>query len=378
MYDALVFHLNKLKSTFPLKENKKLKEGYTSANTSGKEMYSHFKEIDLLNGQEVLIGLDYEMECNHELTKNAAAKIVIKNLKKNPNYYTMADLSGVPGSKMEYMYKFKPGSDQMQDVKSNDLVDKPNEMRSPKGIEKAKASANKAHKETNKPEGTIKMMSLVAKSSRGVKKMDATGEKMKKLALKENQGVDLNTLNDMLNNHDWYYRMSDDERAYETGKVMEDKLQMLARELGQEGVDAYNTIQTKIFPNKVPLTLEKTTDTFEKIKSDKPSNPKLDALKDKISKMELDEYSRLAGGDNMTRDVTDNTFDTSTNHELFEVQAKNISVGDTFTLAGDLGKFVKGEEVEVLKMTIEGDSIKVILYNGKDKDDFYLDKNEEI
>jgi hypothetical protein len=40
---------------------------------------------------------------------------------------------------------------------------------------KAKASANKAHKETNKAESGIKMMSLIAKTVRGVKKMDATG-----------------------------------------------------------------------------------------------------------------------------------------------------------------------------------------------------------
>ena len=96
------------------------------------------------------------------------------------------------------MNKFKPGSDQMRDVKSSDLVDKTNGMTSPKGIEKAKASANKANKETNKPEGNIKMMSLVAKTVRGVKKMDATGEKMKKLTLKENQEAYVDNLTQKL------------------------------------------------------------------------------------------------------------------------------------------------------------------------------------
>ena len=37
-------------------------------------MYGQFKEIDNLNGQEVLIGIDCEMQKNHELTKLAAAK----------------------------------------------------------------------------------------------------------------------------------------------------------------------------------------------------------------------------------------------------------------------------------------------------------------
>jgi hypothetical protein len=52
-------------------------------------------------------------------------------------------------------------------------------MKPVKDVEKVKASANKAKKETNKPEGTISLMSLVAKASRGVDKMTATGEKMK-------------------------------------------------------------------------------------------------------------------------------------------------------------------------------------------------------
>lgn len=350
------------------KNSTSLNESYTT-NTSGKELYSRFAEIDNLNGQEVLIGIDYEIEKNCDLTKKEATKIVIKNLKKNQFYYTDTLMSGVEGYKAQYMNKFKPNSDQMRDVKSNDLVDKTNGMTSPKGIEKAKASSNKAKKETNEPEAGIKLMSLVAKSSRGVKKMDATGEKMKKLALKENQGVDLNTFNNMLNNHDWYYRMSDDERVYEAGKVMEDKLQMLARELGQEGIDAYNDVQLKIFPKKAPLTLEKTSSTFEKIKSDNPSNPKLDALKDKINKMVMKEYSTMPGGDNMT-DVA--------GHQMDEAKASSLSIGDKFKIAADLGKFVMGEEVEVISVEPFGNDIRLILSNGKDKDDFYLDKNDEI
>jgi hypothetical protein len=178
---------DKIKQMIDDLENRmNLNESYTT-NTSGKELYSRFAEIDNLNGQEVLIGIDYEIEKNRDLTKKEATKIVIKNLKKNQFYYTDTLMSGVEGYRAQYMNKFKPGSDQMRDVKSNDLVDKTNGMTSPKGIEKDKASSNKAKKETNEPETGIKMMSLVAKTVRGVKKMDATGEKMKKLALKENQ-----------------------------------------------------------------------------------------------------------------------------------------------------------------------------------------------
>jgi hypothetical protein len=159
-------------------------------NTSGKSMYDQFKEIDNLNGHEVLIGIDYEMEKNEELTKAAAAKIVIKNLKKNPIYYTSQDMSGVEGYEPEYLggKSAQPEAHQMQPLDKNmsNVVDKKRGMQPVKGIEKPKKDAD-AKKETNKPEKGISLMSLIAKTSRGVKKMDATGEKMKKIAMKEAQ-----------------------------------------------------------------------------------------------------------------------------------------------------------------------------------------------
>jgi hypothetical protein len=143
-------------------------------------MYAQFKEIDNLNGQEVLIGIDYEIEHNHELSKTEAIKLVIKNLKKNPIYYTATLMAGKEMLEIPTIGKLKPGSDKMRELKGEDsLVDKDNGMKPVKDVEKVKASANKAKKETNKPEGTISLMSLVAKASRGVQKMNATGEKMK-------------------------------------------------------------------------------------------------------------------------------------------------------------------------------------------------------
>jgi hypothetical protein len=165
---------------FPIREAK-----YKWENTSGKSMYAQFKEIDNLNGQEVLIGIDYEIEHNHELSKEEAIKLVIKNLKKNPIYYTATLMAGKEMTEIPTIGKLKPGSDKMRPVKGEDsLVDKDNGMKPVKDVEKVKASSNKASKETNKPEGTISLMSLVAKASRGVDKMAATGEKMK--VVKEN------------------------------------------------------------------------------------------------------------------------------------------------------------------------------------------------
>ena len=157
-----------------------LNEAKSWTNTSGKEMYAQFRELDNLNAQEVLIGIDFEMESNHELSKAEAAKIVARKLKQNPNFYTAHALAGKEMKEIPTIGKLIPGSDQMRPLKNEaDLIDKDNGLKPVKGIEKIKASANKATKETNKPTETISLMSLVAKTSKGVTKMVATGEKMK-------------------------------------------------------------------------------------------------------------------------------------------------------------------------------------------------------
>ena len=156
---------------------------------TGKDLYDHFKEVDNLNGQEVLVGIDYEMEKNPELTKLEAQKIVIKNLKKNPIYYTSEDMSGVEGYEPEYMSKSsKPEDWQMQYLEKNmgNVVDKKMGMKPVKDVEKAKKDSDKATAQKYKTSG-VDLMSLVAKTVRGVKKMDATGEKMKKVTVKENK-----------------------------------------------------------------------------------------------------------------------------------------------------------------------------------------------
>ena len=161
----------------------KLEEGWT--NTSGKAMYDQFKEIDNLNAQEVLIGIDCEMQKNTELSKKDAAKIVIKKLKKNPLYYTMEYLAGKEGAEAEYMSKStKPEDWQMKPVKGNSEVDKKMGMQPVKGIEKPKKDSDTATAQKYKTSG-ISLMSLVAKTVRGLKKMDATGEKMKTIKLSE-------------------------------------------------------------------------------------------------------------------------------------------------------------------------------------------------
>ena len=157
----------------------------------GKDMYAQFNEIDNLNGQEYKTGIAVEHDCFPDKTKEEIIKIVVKNLKKNPFYYTDYKMSGVAGYEPEYIggKSAEPNARQMKPVEKDNAVDKAMGMKPVKGFEKAKASSNKAKKETNKGED-VEIMSLIAKTVRGLVKMDATGEKVKKIIVKE--GTNLN------------------------------------------------------------------------------------------------------------------------------------------------------------------------------------------
>ena len=157
----------------------------------GKDMYAQFNEIDNLNGQEYKTGIAVEHDCFPDKTKEEIIKIVVKNLKKNPFYYTDYKMSGVAGYEPEYIggKSAEPNARQMKPVEKDNAVDKAMGMKPVKGFEKAKASSNKAKKETNKGEN-VEIMSLIAKTVRGLVKMDATGEKVKKIIVKE--GTNLN------------------------------------------------------------------------------------------------------------------------------------------------------------------------------------------
>jgi len=137
----------------------------------GKDLYPN-----QINPDELRMGIKVELEHTDDLDK--AKKIALDHLAENPYYYTALKLSGIespsaPKVKAPVEKKAKKKKE------ATELVDKVNQMKPVKGVEKAKASANKVSKETNKPVKGISLMSLIAKTSRGVQKMTATGEKMK-------------------------------------------------------------------------------------------------------------------------------------------------------------------------------------------------------
>jgi hypothetical protein len=127
------------------------------------------------------MGIQVEME--HTDDPKKAEKIALDHLAENPFYYTQLKLSGVDT-------KALPTKEKKAIAKKKDeteLVDKANQMKPVQCHVKLKVSAIKADKETNKGLSGVQLMSLVAKSSRGVKKMDPTGEKSKKISVKEGQ-----------------------------------------------------------------------------------------------------------------------------------------------------------------------------------------------
>jgi len=159
--------------------------------SNAKELYSEFAEADNLNQQEIITGITIEHELAPEKSYNEIAKLVIKNVKKEPNYYTNWKMSGVKGFEPKYMDNVNPDDYRMKFLTKDNLIDKPNVMKPVKGFADAKASANKAKKETNDVVKGVEEFGLTAKSTRGVKKMEPTGTKMKKIIMKEAESIGL-------------------------------------------------------------------------------------------------------------------------------------------------------------------------------------------
>jgi len=127
-----------------------------------------------IHPQELRMGIQVEMEHTDDLEK--AKKIALDHLAENPFYYTQLKLSGVDTQAL-------PSKEKKAVAKKKDqteLVDKANQMKTPKGVEKIKASANKAHKETNKGVKGVQELTHTAKKAKGIKQvMSPTGGKMK-------------------------------------------------------------------------------------------------------------------------------------------------------------------------------------------------------
>ncbi len=66
------------------------------------------------------------------------------------------------------------------------------------------------------------------------------------------------------------------------------------------------------------------------------------------------------------------------NYFLNEVKAIQISINDDFILNGDIGKFKKGTKVTVVSLKPQGNDLELTLSDGKIKDTFYLERNDDF
>jgi hypothetical protein len=134
-----------------------------------------------IHPQELRMGIKVEMEHTDEIDK--AKKIALDHLAENPFYYTALQLSGIESPSAP---KVKPPkAAKKEKAAESELVDKINAMKPVKGFEKAKASSNKAKKETNSGVKGVSELTHNAQSVRGLQKFAATGGKMK--TIRENQ-----------------------------------------------------------------------------------------------------------------------------------------------------------------------------------------------
>jgi hypothetical protein len=149
----------------------------------GKKKKEPKKELhpNQIHPQELRMGIKVELEHTDSLDK--AKKIALDHLAENPFYYTALKLAGVESPSTP---KYKaPVAFKKEVTVAVELVDKENAMKPVKGFEKAKASSNKAKKETNSGVKGVSELTHNAKSVRGLQKFAATGGKMK--TVKEGQ-----------------------------------------------------------------------------------------------------------------------------------------------------------------------------------------------
>ena len=170
-----------------------------------------------IHPQELRMGIKVELEHTDDLDK--AKKIALDHLAENPFYYTALKLAGVESPSVP---KYKaPVAFKKEVAAAVELVDKINAMKPVKGVEKAKASSNKAKKETNKMVKGVSELTHNAQTVRGLQKFAPTGGKMK--TIKE---VRLSTLpNEEINDtikHAMQY--IDSEIANPTLKAISDKI----------------------------------------------------------------------------------------------------------------------------------------------------------
>ena len=148
---------------------------------------------DAYDPLEMQMGIRYEKSLDPNGTADKWLKKIKTNLNKNPYYYTNLSMAGYDEKKIPS--EVKKRNDLSVEVTKTNNIDKANGTTSPKGIEKVKASANKAKKETFKAVSGVKDLTHKATRAKGIKGvMDMTGGKMKKVKALNELGINNPTI----------------------------------------------------------------------------------------------------------------------------------------------------------------------------------------
>jgi hypothetical protein len=228
-----------------------------------------------IHPQELRMGIKVELEHTDNLDK--AKKIALDHLAENPFYYTALKLAGIESPSAP---KAKaPKAVKKEKAAEAELTDKENAMKPVKGFEKAKASSNKARKETNSGVKGVSELTHNAKTVRGLQKFAATGGKMK--TVKEGQ------LNEARG--EWTI----------TGTLTKDELDKLKDIIGKYEIDVQETDDTY-----------ETTISHE-MYNDKALEQAVNQARGKISKVQSPEKYRVFQSklESLVREVMDEMFD---------------------------------------------------------------------
>lgn len=141
--------------------------------------------IDDVNPTELRMGIKVEME--HTNDKDKAIDIALDHLAEHPFYYTQLKMAGLADELDVLKKSSKKRTDLPVEVdkKMSNTVDKANGTKPVKGFPNAKASANKAPKETVKPAKGVKQEKYTAKKAKGIKQTMALPGKEKKIKIQE-------------------------------------------------------------------------------------------------------------------------------------------------------------------------------------------------
>jgi hypothetical protein len=130
------------------------------------ETLNENKEIKAVdeNIEEVTTGIQIEHECHPDMEYDAVEKLVKKNIKKNPNYYTNYKLTGIRDYEVQTMDSSKPEDHQMKFYTEKTAVDTARGMKKIKAPKKVEEK--KKLKEELENEATMRFKDLPADSEK--------------------------------------------------------------------------------------------------------------------------------------------------------------------------------------------------------------------